>query len=95
MIIPDLNLVLYAYSPGAASHIAARRWWETLLESGQSVGIAWVVIIGFIRLSTTRGILARPVTPVEALRRVEAWFDCSGVGLVVPGSRHLRFLHGT
>jgi len=28
MILPDLNLLLYAYNPHMPQHDAARRWWE-------------------------------------------------------------------
>lgn len=90
MIIPDINLLLYAHNPGAAVHTAARRWWETLLREGEPVGLPWVVTLGFIRLSTTRGVLATPVTPDEAMQRVRAWFDQPGVFPLHPGPRHLE-----
>ena len=44
MTVPDINLLLYAYNPGATRHAAARSWWEDLLRSGRAVGIPWVVI---------------------------------------------------
>lgn len=92
MIVPDLNLLLYAYNPGAADHLAAKKWWEELLRSGAQVGIPWIVILGFIRLSTTRGVLAVPVSPADALGRVEAWLRQPGVSVLNPGANHLSFL---
>lgn len=32
MIVPDLNLLLYAYNADAPEHHAARRWWEDLVN---------------------------------------------------------------
>jgi hypothetical protein len=95
VILPDINLLLYAYSPGATHHAAARSWWERLLRSGTRVGIPWAVILGFVRLSTTRGVLARPVTPAEAMSRVTAWLGQPGVFVLNAGPRHLEVLGQT
>lgn len=92
MIVPDVNLLLYAYNRGAARHDAARAWWEELLRAGSPVGIPWAVILGFVRLSTTRGVFERPVTPAEALRRVGSWLAQPGVSVLNPGPRHLEVL---
>ena len=95
MIIPDLNLLLYAYNPGAVDHQLAKRWWEHLLNSGHRVGLAWVVILGFVRLSTARGVLIDPVTPAEAVEHVESWLACPGVSILNPGSTHLSEFKAT
>jgi toxin-antitoxin system PIN domain toxin len=94
MIIPDLNLLLYAYNPGALNHRTAKEWWEQLLGSGERVGIPWAVILGFIRLSTTRGVFATPAMPDEAVDRVESWLEQSNVSILSPGARHLSELRG-
>lgn len=95
MIVPDINLLLYAYNPGAAHHAAARSWWEGLLRGGGRVGVAWAVILGFVRLSTTRGVLARPATPAEAMSRVATWLAQPGVFILNPGPRHIEVLART
>ncbi len=43
MIVPDMNLLLYAYNDGAPYHEAAKRWWEGLLNGADRVGVPWVV----------------------------------------------------
>ena len=95
MIVPDLNLLLYAYNPGAIDHLPAKRWWEALLRNGTSVGIPLIVILGFIRLSTTRGVFAVPVSPSDALERVEEWFRQPGISILNPGPNHLSILRTT
>jgi hypothetical protein len=92
MIVPDISLLVYAYNPGSAHHIEAKAWWEGLLNTGGRVGIPRVVILGFVRLTTTRGVLATPVTPADAMRRVESWLAAPGVVLVQPGPRHMAHL---
>jgi toxin-antitoxin system PIN domain toxin len=95
MIIPDLNLLLYAYNAGATHHRTARRWWEGLLAGDQPVGIPWVVILGFIRLSTTRGVFREPAKPGEALERVASWLEQPGAFVLNPGTGHLDVLRRT
>lgn len=95
MILPDLNLLLYAYNPGSAHHRAARAWWENQLNSGERVGLPWVVMLGFLRLSTARGVFAKPATPREALARVGNWLASPHAAPLHPGPRHLEFLTRT
>lgn len=95
MIVPDINLLLYAYNPGATHHAAARSWWEKLLRGGGRVGIPWAVILGFVRLSTTRGVLVPPATPGDAMDRVASWLAQPGAFVLSPGPRHLEILRGT
>lgn len=92
MIVPDINLLLYAYNAGATHHAAARAWWERLVRGGGRIGIPWAVILGFIRLSTTRGVLLQPASPREAMDRVASWLAQPGVFVLTPGPRHLEVL---
>ena len=60
MIVPDLNLPLYAYDPSSAQHKAARVWWEQLLSGTATVGLPWIVALGFIRISTNPRVYRNP-----------------------------------
>jgi uncharacterized protein len=95
MIIPDLNLLLYAYNSGAEEHSAAKSWWQDLVRSGRPIGIPWLVVLGFLRLSTTRGVFAQPVAPADALQRVDTWFSQPNISLLNPGPRHFTILRAT
>lgn len=92
MIIPDINLLIYAYNQAAPQHEKARVFWESLLSTGVPVGVPWVVILGFIRLTTHPRVLTEPLTPREALDRVEAWLDRPSVRILEPGPRHVVIL---
>lgn len=39
MIVPDLNLLIYAYGYRAPQHPQARQWWAELLNGDEPVGI--------------------------------------------------------
>ena len=40
MIVPDLNLLIYAYDSNSPSHDAAKRWWVGCLSEHEAVGIS-------------------------------------------------------
>lgn len=94
MIIPDINILIHAYNSGSSRHEAARSWWEQTLTLPRTVGLPWVVILGFIRISTHRKILDNPMRPADAIRRVSAWLAVPGVQILTPGDRHAEILFG-
>ena len=89
MILPDLNLLVYAYNSKAPDHKGARRWWETVLSNPRSVALPWVVSLGFLRLMTSRSVLVDPMTPEVTIGHLRAWLDRPQVGVLEPGPRHL------
>jgi len=92
MIIPDVNLLVYAHNRGAAGHERARTWWEDLVDREQPIGIPWAVILGFVRLVTHPSVLVAPVAPLDALVHVGGWLEQPSVRIVEPGPRHLDVL---
>lgn len=85
MIIVDLNVLLYAVNSASAHHRSVSRWWHAAMNSDEPIGMPWLVISGFLRLSTRSGILPRPLSVAEALSVVESWLALDTV--VVPTER--------
>ena len=92
MIVPDVNLLLYAYNREAPLHNEARTWWVGLINGTERVGIPWAVANSFLRLLTIRGLLTHPATPSQALDFVREWFRQPHVAPLNPGSQHLTLL---
>ncbi len=92
MIIPDINLLVYAYNAQSRQHEAARQWWEQLLNGTGTVGIPWVVILGFIRIATHPKILDNPLPVSGACSRVQSWLTRPQTTLIHPGNRHANIL---
>lgn len=92
MLIPDVNLLVYAYNEDAPFHTAAKAWWETRLSEAEPVGLAWVAMLGFVRIMSNRRVLARPMPPDEAVGHCRAWLAVPNVSIVLPGPRHLDIL---
>jgi toxin-antitoxin system PIN domain toxin len=92
MILPDINLLVFAYNSDAPGHRRARRWWEDRLSDLRPVGLPWVVMLGYLRLMTSRSVLADPFRPEEALGHLRSWLERPQVQLLQPGPRHLDLL---
>lgn len=89
MIIPDVNLLLYAEIDAHRLHARARRWWEEALSGERQVGLAPVCLFGFLRLGTSRRVFTDPLDIDDAVRRVEGWLARPNVVTLVPGRAHV------
>ena len=92
MILPDLNLIVYAHNEDAPQHVAAHAWWEGLLNGDDPVVVPWAVAIGFVRLMTHRVVLTTPMSSSAAVAHVRAWLAQPNVESIEPGPRHLDVL---
>ena len=92
MKLPDVNLLLYAVDESAVRHEPARAWVEERLSGTETFAFAWVVLLAFIRLTTSSRVFDSPLTTQEALDLVESWLaqPCSTV--VHPTTRHVSVL---
>ncbi|HEY3452933.1 MAG TPA: type II toxin-antitoxin system VapC family toxin [Myxococcales bacterium] len=89
MIIPDVNLLLYAHDEGSPAHATASRWWLDLAERSIPVRLPWAVAMGFVRIATNPKIQRVPLPPSEALDLVDDWLRLDHVRMLDPGPRHL------
>ncbi len=87
MIVPDINLLVYAYNKRALRHEPAKAWWEATLSGNTPVGLPWVTSSGFIRIMTHRRILEEPISPEDAIDLVRSWLDQPAVVILEPGPR--------
>ena len=90
MILVDANLLIYAVNRDAPDHRAARRWLEGLLSGPNHVGLAWVVVLAFLRITTRPGILPAPLSIDQASTYVDEWLAQPMVEMVAPGEAHWR-----
>jgi toxin-antitoxin system PIN domain toxin len=86
--LPDTNVLLYAVNSASAQHTSALHWLRRALEEPAGVGFAWVSLLGFLRISTRAGILARPLLVSDALRAMRFWLEQPRARLLHPGERH-------
>ena len=94
VLIPDINILVYAYDSDAREHARAREWWERTLTQSRPVGMPWITVMGFIRIGTHRAILNAPMATKDAIRIVRAWLNVPRVQIIAPGDRHAEILFG-
>ena len=94
MKLPDLNLLLYAYDEESPHYTDSRAWLEEALSGTEPVGLAWLVLLGFTRLSTHPAVYASPLGATEALDLVDEWLRQPVASVVQPTERHAAVLRG-
>lgn len=92
MIVVDLNLLLYAVNQDAIQHQEARTWWESTVNGDEPVGLAWIVLLGFLRLSTNPRVFQRPLSSDQAIEKVSTWLSHPNTKLVVEAADHWTIL---
>jgi len=92
VILIDANILLYAYDTASQEHQAARLWLEKTLSTNAPVGLAWVTLLAFLRISTNARARKDPFTIAEAIVIVSLWLDRPMVSIVHPSDRHWEIL---
>ena len=92
MKIVDLNVLLYAVNEDSVHHRTALRWWEEALNGDEKIGLPWIVLIGFLRLSTSPAVFSRPLDADTALRKVDDWLALDTTRLLTERDEHWEIL---
>ena len=91
MILPDVNVLVHAVNVGVAQHVTARAALQDAFESDQ-VALAWAAMLGFLRLTTRPGILARPLPVEAALDMLRRWSAHPSALVIQPTTDHASVL---
>jgi toxin-antitoxin system PIN domain toxin len=82
VILPDANLLLYAYDEAGPFHKKAKGWWEDLLRGPEEVGLCPCVLFAFIRIGTNARAFENPLHIDEATGIVDQWLEAGGVRIL-------------
>jgi hypothetical protein len=93
VIVPDVNVLVFAHRADSAVHAPARRLLEDELSGGGSVVLADVVLIGFLRIVTHPRVALTPTPLPEALAVVDALLAAPSASLVRPRADHWTLLN--
>jgi uncharacterized protein len=92
MKLPDVNLLLYAIDEASPRFEQAGPWVQRLFGGTETVALAWVVVMAFLRLTTKPQVMTAPLTVDEALDVVDGWLARSNVVVAHPTERHPAIL---
>lgn len=93
MKLVDANVLLYAVNTSDARSAEARAWLNGTLRGTEAVAFSWLVLIGFLRISTS-DLFDDPYTVDEATAAIQRWLDQPAAVVVHPTSRHPDVLRG-
>jgi toxin-antitoxin system PIN domain toxin len=88
----DANVLLYSVNSDARHHERSRSWLDAALSGSDTVAFAWIVMLAFVRLTTTDGLFPLPLTTDEALDRVDSWLGAPPAVVLEPAPDHASVL---
>lgn len=92
MKVVDANVLLYAVNSASEHHQASVRWLDNALSGADGIGLAWVPLLAFVRLTTKEGLFPNPLRPEDAIGQVAEWLDAPTATVVGPTARHIEIL---
>jgi toxin-antitoxin system PIN domain toxin len=90
MIVVDVNLLIYAVNQDSPDHQKAKLWLETAISGTETVGLPWIVLLAFLRLTTRSGLFLKPLSVEAAFDLVDAWLQQPSVTVPEATARHLQ-----
>ena len=88
MFLVDANILVYAVDADSPGHREARSWVEKAFSGAETIGLPWIVLLAFLRLTTRTGILRRPLSVDAALDYVGEWLELPPVRVLHPTEAH-------
>jgi toxin-antitoxin system PIN domain toxin len=92
MILVDANVLIYAVNTDSPHHRKAKSWLESVLSGPQTVGLSWIVLLAFLRLTTRSGVFDKPLSIRKAFDVVDSWLAQPAAVTVEPTLQHARVL---
>jgi toxin-antitoxin system PIN domain toxin len=90
--LPDVNLLVYAVDQSSRHHARVRPWLEQTLSGTEEVGFAWMVLLGFLRISTNPLAFGETLSPDRALEFIDSWLGSPVATTVHPNKGHANRL---
>lgn len=88
MVLPDVNILVYAHRADSVHHAACRAWVEGVINGNESYGLSELVLSGFVRVATHPKVFIKPSSLADALEFTEQLRGQPNCVPVAPGRRH-------
>jgi hypothetical protein len=77
MMLPDVNVLVYAHREDSQHHAGCRAWVEAMVNGDESYGLSELVLSGFLRVVTHPRVFAEPSPLADALEFAEQLRGCA------------------
>jgi hypothetical protein len=88
MLMPDVNVLVYAHREDEAAHAVARDWVDGMVNGNQPFALSVLVLVGFVRIVTNPRIYQEPTPTSVALAAMDSMLVRPNCRLCLPGARH-------
>lgn len=88
VLLPDVNILIYAFRADVPEHPKARRWLTAVLEDEKPFAMSRLVLSALIRITTSVGLYRQPSTLDEAFAFCATIAGQPNCRFVEPGERH-------
>ena len=94
MVLPDVNVLVYAHREDAPHHALCHAWLEAVVNGQESYALSELVLSGFLRVVTHPKVFTRPSPLADALEFTEQLRSLPNCVPVAPGRRHWEIFRG-
>ncbi len=88
MILPDVNVLVYAFDDQSVRHEDCRKWLRKVMEGEEPFAMVELILCSFMRVVTHPKILKKPPSLKQATHAVQAILGHPLCRIVRPGEKH-------
>jgi len=88
MILPDVNVLVYAFRSDAAHHKRSKQWLDAIVADDTQFGISPLTLSAVVRITTNRRVFEKPSGIDEAFGYCGDLLAQPHCEIVEPGDRH-------
>jgi uncharacterized protein len=90
VLMPDVNVLVYAHRADEEVHAAYRAWLERTMSGPEPVGLSVLVAVGFIRVVTNHKIYEHPTPASTAIAVVDQLAASPACRMLAPDVEHWK-----
>jgi len=88
LILPDVNVLIYAFRPDSEDHSKFKAWLGEVVNGTAAYGVSPQVLSSLIRITTHRRIYRSPSSVEEAFSFCNAILEAPNATVLTPQERH-------
>jgi len=88
LILPDVNVLIYAFRSDAQDHPRYKNWLEGVINGNAAYGVSPQVLAGVVRICTHPRIYVHPSSRKDVFAFCGALLEQPAATVVTPGDRH-------
>lgn len=94
MILPDVNVLIYAFREGVPEHATCRSWLDRVVKSDTRFGISPLALAAVVRVTTNLRAYPAPTSVEAAFKFCDNLLGQPHCQVVEPGERHWDIFKG-